>query len=51
MEKYGVEEKKSGDKTAQEDTEKCSACGSKLRNSATTGVLLCPKCGSEPFEG
>ncbi len=50
MEKYGVEEKKSEDKTAQEDIPKCPSCGRRLRNPTETGVVLCPRCGSEPFE-
>lgn len=49
MEKYGVEEAPEDVKTAAEG-KKCPACGESLRPIAVTGVLLCPKCGSKPFE-
>lgn len=50
MEKFGVEENQDDVKTATEG-KNCPVCGSKLRPQSKTGVLLCPKCGSKPFEG
>lgn len=49
MEKYGVEEKDPADKTAH-DKDVCPKCGEILRAQLDTGVLLCPNCGSAPFE-
>jgi predicted RNA-binding Zn-ribbon protein involved in translation (DUF1610 family) len=51
MEKYGVEETEST-KKANEDFDKsiCPDCGAALRNSEQTGVLICPRCGTKPFE-
>jgi len=49
MEKYGVDEEKVEDKTA-EDKSLCPTCGGKLRDAADTGVLICLKCGTAPFE-
>ena len=50
MQKYGVEEEKPSDnKTAADDT-MCPACQAVLRPADETGVLLCPNCGSKPFE-
>lgn len=48
MEKYGVDETKN-----QENLEKlaaggCPKCGAKLQRHGQ--VLLCPNCGSQPFE-
>jgi ribosomal protein L37AE/L43A len=48
-EKYGVEETDEDVKTA-EDGKKCPNCGGELRSREVTGVLLCVKCGSQPFE-
>jgi ribosomal protein L37AE/L43A len=51
MEKFGVEEVESDDKTAQDKNDRpCPRCGAALRAKLETGVLLCPNCGSEPFE-
>lgn len=50
MEKYGVEETEDENKTASEGSKKCPSCGGKLRPTDVTGVLLCSKCGSKPFE-
>jgi len=55
MEKYGVDEVSSQTKktkTAQKTDElKCPTCGKKLKNlNKTGGVLICPQCGSQPFE-
>jgi len=49
MEKYGVSEKKdvTQNKTAT-DKKVCPVCGSPLRLHGE--VLLCPRCGSKPFE-
>jgi len=49
-EKYGVEETEDDVKTAAAGTKKCPTCGSDLRPRDVTGVLLCQKCGSKPFE-
>jgi len=51
MEKYGVEQEIDV-KTAQDaqGKKKCPSCCSVLRPSEHTGVLLCPTCGSKPFE-
>lgn len=49
MEKYGVEEVVDNAKTAAVD-KKCPSCGGPLRPQEVTGVLLCLKCGSKPFE-
>jgi len=49
MEKYGVEETQ--EKTAEPKKDnKCPDCGADLRPADETGVLLCKKCGSRPFE-
>ena len=51
MEKFGVEEDEPApDKTAEEKPKVCPSCGSPLRPISETGVLICPKCGSKPFE-
>jgi ribosomal protein L37AE/L43A len=50
MEKYGVEEVADNAKTAAAGTKKCPSCGGELRPQEETGVLLCVKCGSQPFE-
>lgn len=53
MEKYAVEENViAEEEKAAGDTEKacCPVCSTPLRNTNETGVLLCPKCGSKPFE-
>ncbi len=49
-EKYGVEEEVDSSKTAAEGKNTCPRCSAELRPQAVTGVLLCPKCGSKPFE-
>ena len=49
MEKFGVEELPEDTKTAS--TRKlCPRCSTELRPVDETGVLLCPACGSKPFE-
>lgn len=53
MEKYGVEQDvqtPGGPKTAQA-ADRCKKCGKTLRPRTETGVLLCPDCGSRPYEG
>lgn len=50
MEKYGVEETETQPKTADDETSKCPKCDAKLRNQDETGVLVCPVCGTAPFE-
>ncbi len=51
MEKYGVSEDASPEKQAQvKENQCCPKCGATLRDSNDTGVLLCPHCGSLPFE-
>jgi ribosomal protein L37AE/L43A len=49
-EKYGVEEDDDASKTAAAGVKKCPTCGGELRPIEVTGVLLCAKCGSKPFE-
>lgn len=49
-EKYGVDESEEDVKTAAEGAKKCPDCGGALRPRDVTGVLLCSKCGSKPFE-
>jgi predicted RNA-binding Zn-ribbon protein involved in translation (DUF1610 family) len=49
VDKYGVEEVEPKDKTAN-DKATCPTCGKILRPQTDTGVLLCPSCGSAPFE-
>jgi hypothetical protein len=51
MEKYGVDESLEtpealNKKAAKDNT--CPKCGSRLEQHGR--VLLCPKCGTEPFE-
>jgi DNA-directed RNA polymerase subunit RPC12/RpoP len=48
MEKYGVEEAEESKKANEGVT--CPECGEALRDSEQTGVLICPRCGTKPFE-
>lgn len=51
MEKYGVNESVPQDKLAEVKAgERCPNCKALLADLAQTGVLLCPECGTEPFE-
>lgn len=51
MDKFGVEEEETApDKTAAEQPKQCPACDAPLRPIEETGVLICPNCGSKPFE-
>ena len=48
MEKYGVDESVDQKKLEKQASEGCPNCGAKLAKHGN--VLICPKCGSEPFE-
>lgn len=51
MEKYGVEE--TSEKKAENDytpTGACPQCKTPLRPIDETGVMVCPRCGTKPFE-
>ncbi len=53
MEKYAVEENENSEevKAAKYTGEaRCPKCTTPLRDTKETGVLLCPHCGSHPFE-
>ena len=51
MEKYGVQIDDEKVKTAEErPSTECPDCKTLLRPSEETGVLFCPKCGTQPFE-
>ena len=51
MEKYGVTEDAELEKEAKQgDKPRCPQCKTLLRDDSKTGVLLCPNCGSRPFE-
>ena len=51
MEKYGVDEDLTTEKEAEHrDKQKCPKCDAPLRDPKKTGVLVCPNCGSLPFE-
>ena len=48
MEKYGVDEE--NQKTAEEKKPKrCPKCDAEIEQHGS--VLICPNCGTEPFEG
>ena len=49
VEKYGVVEEfvKAGE-SGKENT--CPICGLKLQDRDETGILICPVCGTKPFE-
>lgn len=55
MEKYGVDAESEATKTAAEvatsETPACPSCHAPLKELSITGVPLCPRCGSKPFEG
>ena len=52
MDKFGVEEPSVDEKVAEaRETRKCPDCQSDLRDANETGVLVCPQCGTKPFEG
>ena len=49
MEKYGVDEELPGDKLGSENPT-CPDCGAPLVDKNATGILICPNCGTKPFE-
>lgn len=49
MEKYGVDETVNQDVLVKAANEGCPACGSEVKKYGD--ILVCPKCGTEPFEG
>jgi len=51
MEKYGVDESDADTKTAQERPTTCPTCNAPLKAVEETNVLVCPTCGTKPFEG
>jgi ribosomal protein S27AE len=48
MEKYGVDESHDSEKMEKLATEGCPKCGQELVRHGN--LLVCPKCGTEPFE-
>lgn len=48
MDKYGVDEAVDQEKLEKQASEGCPECGSPVERHGST--LLCPKCGSAPFE-
>lgn len=48
MEKYGVSESSNQEKLEKSAAEGCPQCGAKVTRHGST--LVCPRCGSEPFE-
>jgi len=50
MDKYGVDEQVSEEKRAGLKTNRCPECNELLLDTDETGVLVCPKCGTRPFE-
>lgn len=48
MEKYAVDEAVDDERMAKTAGEGCPRCGSTLERHGRT--LVCPKCGTEPFE-
>jgi len=48
MEKYGVDESKDNSKLEKMAGEGCPSCGAALKRHGQ--ILLCPNCGSQPFE-
>lgn len=48
MDKYGVDESQDDAQLEKRANQGCPKCGGKLERHGTT--LLCPNCGSEPFE-
>jgi predicted RNA-binding Zn-ribbon protein involved in translation (DUF1610 family) len=51
MEKLGVDEPVEEKVAEAKETGKCPQCNAVLRNQDETGVLVCPQCGTRPFEG
>lgn len=50
MEKYGVDEEVSQEKRANLKDGRCPTCNEPLLETEETGVSICPKCGTKPFE-
>lgn len=51
MDKYAVELDPEAVKTADAKAPgTCPVCGAKVLSPETTNVLVCPKCGTIPFE-
>lgn len=51
FEKYGVDEVNGGAKTAKEgEIRHCPNCGKRLVPTEKINVLMCPLCGTRPFE-
>lgn len=48
MEKYGVDENVDGEKLEKQASEGCPGCGAKVQRHGN--VLVCPNCGTAPFE-
>lgn len=48
MEKYGVDEEVEQEKLEKAAAEGCPKCGAKVARHGT--ILVCPNCGTEPFE-
>jgi len=48
MEKFGVDEQQNQENLEKIAGEGCPKCGAKLERHGQ--VLLCPNCGSQPFE-
>ena len=52
MEKFGVEQDEPAVKTAEtKNAGACPVCRSRLQPRELSNVLVCPKCGTKPFEG
>ena len=50
MEKFGVDEPVEEKIAAAKETGKCPQCNTVLRDQEETGVVICPNCGTKPFE-
>jgi predicted RNA-binding Zn-ribbon protein involved in translation (DUF1610 family) len=50
MEKYGVDEGEQQKTGEESKAPQCPDCGAALRDTDQTGVLVCPTCGTKPFE-
>lgn len=51
MEKFGVDEPDEEKVAEAKEIGKCPQCNAQLRDQAETGVVICPQCGTKPFEG
>jgi len=50
MDKFGVVQENDDAVKTGGDKKSCPVCGAPLRPSELTNVLVCPKCGTKPFE-